>query len=193
MAQVERTVGYELHSMEWAQNALKELPDEATLLLDAQGKHTPSVLAQPWKKLSDAQQEELSDELLGIPKFGGSTEDLVYIAGLAPNSARRVMSAVEGYHDLLPFTKAEHWWLDDMRLDAIANDEAVIADMSAIHWVMAQRGEVKDGGRLRSVSGKDLISREWEWIRGGGEFRASSTYEESRVALEAVVSLFDNP
>lgn len=192
MAEVERgAVAYELRELARDQEVLGDLPKRASNLLAARVRHTPDVLAKRWKKLDDAQQKELGEELLEIPRFGVTTDDIVVRTGLSPESTHQVMSAIETYHGTLPFTRAEHLWLDDMRFRASGYFEAEAAGMSVLEWVLAQRAELTDLGRLRSVSGEVLISREWDWIRGWGEFRGSSTYEESRVALEGVVRLFD--
>jgi hypothetical protein len=192
VAEVERgAVAYEIREAQRDQGFLFEQAVRASELLDAQGSHFPDDLARPWKRLRAARQVELGDELLEIVRFGVTTEDLAARAGVSPESERHISHAVEAYYDALPFTKGEHDWLWDMRSGAVNDFEAEEAGMSAIHWVMAQRGELRDLGRLRSVSGKELIGREWDWIRGAGEFAGSSTYDEARTALRSFVRLFD--
>lgn len=192
MGEVERgAVAYEFREVQANQKYLFEHAELASKLVEAEAQHSPDDLARPWKRLRAARQIKLGEELLGIARFGVTTEDIAGCTGISLEAEGHISRAVEDYRDALPFTKEEHHWLWDMRFKAVDDFEAEAADISPIHWVMEQRGELKDAGRPRPVSGKELISREWDWIRGAGEFRGSSTYEDARFALKGFVRLFD--
>ena len=192
MSEVERgAVAYEIGEVRGNQRFLLDDAETAAALLSAQSKHSPEVLGRRWKTLKSAEQDALGEELLEIPRFGVVTAGAVANANLSPQSASYVLSAVEAYHDALPFTKAERLWLTDMRHRAIDNWHAREVGLSAIHWVMTQRQEVVNLGRRQTVNGEELISREWDWIRSGGDYRSGSTYEDARIALQGFVRLFE--
>lgn len=186
-------VAHEIRGAQQNHGHLFEAAESASEILAAQDSHAPEELARPWKRLDDDRQIELGRELLAIVRFGNTTEDLARVAKLEGDSYLAVTETVQAYHDALPFTRAERDWLDNMRFQAIEHSAAEDAGMSATHWVMAQSEEIVNLGRRQTVAGKELIGREWDWIRGGGDYKGNNTYEDARVALQGFVRLFDAP
>lgn len=189
-------VANEIEGLQSWQGYLFEDAAHASKILDAQGGHSPEDLARPWKKLGTDRQAELGGGLLDIASFGSGTFDTARLAKLEAMSFLAVTEPVQAYHDALPFTKKEWDWLARMSHDAL--DEFVpmggwaSVGSSAIHWVMDQRAEIVNLGRRQTVSGAELVSREWDWIRGGGDYKGNSTYDEARTVLQGFVRLFDN-
>jgi hypothetical protein len=195
MGEIERQgfITYEFRRQRGDQEFLNSLAEDAAALLEAQANHSPDVLARPWKKLDEAEQAALGDELLALPKLGLAAGSLdVFAYKLSEGVIGLIHEAAETYHDTLPFTKEERLWLTDNRFRAIENCEAELVGTSAVHWVMAQREEIVMLGRRQAVSGAELIGREWNWIRGAGEYAGSSTYgDATKLALQGIVELFD--
>lgn len=189
-------IANEIGEMQEWQGYLFEDAADASKILDGQGNPSPRDLARPWKKLGADRQAELGEGLLDIAYFGHITDDHARFARLHSESRFTVMQSVRAFHSALPFTETERAWMADQIIPA--RDEAIplggwaSVGSSAIHWVMEQRGEIANLGRRQTVNGAELVSREWDWIRGGGDYKGNSTYDEAQTALRGFVRLFDN-
>jgi hypothetical protein len=186
-------VAHEFRRQRETHQIFQSLADEAAAVLKAQGSHSPDVLARSWEELGTAEQAVLGDELLDISHVASSfTASDVLMHEISTGAAQLFLDAIETYHDTLPFAKAERLWLSDARFHALEEIDIEKLGMSAVQWVMAQHDEVVMLGRPQAVSGAELVKREWDWMRGAGEYEGGSTYDNAtRVALQGIVTLFD--
>jgi hypothetical protein len=185
-------VSHEFNRHQSNQEAVESLREDAEALLAAQAGHPADLKARSWDELGGDEQAALGDELLEIPRFG-----LMYVvqdvmaSGLAIDPSILVTDALKAYHHTLPFSDGELNWLFDAHLDAV--DKEMLDGYSIVEWIMDQSGEVVVLGQRHTASGAELIRREWDWMRGAGEYEGNSTYDNAtKAALQGIVNLFDD-
>ena len=177
-------------------SAINGVHSLAQALLDVRRHERPAELkARSWDELSRAEQLHEAGELIQLPELGYtfSIEQLV-TTGLSPTACQAFDDALAAYRDSLPFTGGELAWFTEQCWDADAKwdspDSPVATPMA---WVAAQRGTIVSGGQQRTADGAELVSREWNWVRGGGEFSGNSTYDAvTKEALLGIVAMWEH-
>jgi hypothetical protein len=143
--------------------------------------------------------------------------DVTARSGLSPKSREHLQAVVGDYHNALPLSLPELYWLMnvyswtelDLGLDADTLDDAGILERvmdedtrpsleldcfsPVVAAVIAKSGEVVSGGKRQMVSGADLVHRWWAWRRGVGDFEGVGTNDLARTTLRGLATLIGRP
>jgi hypothetical protein len=149
-----------------------------------------------WDDLDPSERLTTSSELLAIVKFAdepSARPQGLIEAGLSAIACEHVLDAMDQYRSSLPLSRAETAWLGGvLRSRDAERVRSAVRPSMYLEWVLDRRQRVVSAGKQVEVDGKELISREWDWLRGGGEFESTSTYETVTTdALRRLSRLFD--
>lgn len=142
--------------------------------------------------------------------------DVTAQSGLSPKSRNRLQGIVRDYHDALPLSLPELYWLMDEYTHSeqdLGLDVDTLADVGTLEimgedirpslefdcfspvvaGVVAKSGEVVSGGKRQIASGAELVSRWWAWRRGVREFAGVGTNDLAQTALRGLAALIGRP
>jgi hypothetical protein len=196
MEEVERgVVTRELNQISSREQPLAMLQSEVeNLLLGYTSTDSADLRARRWQNLSPTDQNNVASRLIQIPQVGWTISLPKLIgSGLSPETCEAVLDACAAYHETLPFSASERRWLTAACCKAeLADGWSTRFLRDVVGLVMAQDANIVSNGQHQTVNGAELMTRQWDWIRGGGEYEGNSSYHDAaKLALQGIANLFE--
>ncbi len=179
------SLSQELEARSLAINYLKSV---ATLALEITETEWDTGLSE-WEALTDEERlpyvHELHDMLIELEE---RIADPDWGRELSREASVSFHDAVGRYHHALPFSEAERDWLT--KTYAEIDESPAGGDVSGNVAVLAStEAEIRDRGLLVRVSGQELTTRWWDWVRGTGRYEGQGAHAQAMEALHDVAYL----
>ena len=190
-SQIEHVVLDEVHEAERAVKRLKDLGYGAIgLFKAAEAEPDKFPRAKTWRRMSRRNQNKWGEGLTGILFYEDSMPGPVEQRILTPPTWEALTTAIDDYHDALPFSTPELGWLEEqfMCVDPLLSKP----DRQAVNEIASASGEITEADQPQEVQGIELVERWWAWRRGVEGSEATGSFDLAYGALHRISALTVN-